>query len=152
MLPLRMNARTYARDTMPSAHASPSHQDLDTVEAASTVLLVFFRIARAWGLSPDEQAILLGVNQATCDAWRDERVDSALPGDTLERLGYILNIYSALQTALPVQERADAWVRAPNRAAMFGGEPVLKRMLSGQVADLKAVADYLAGVHSGDFA
>ena len=95
--------------------------------------------------------MLLGVSQPTCYRWRNDQVASALQGDTLERLGYILNIYAALQILLPIQERADAWVRQPNTAPLFGGEPALKRMLGGRVGDLKVVADYLDAMRGGEF-
>jgi hypothetical protein len=129
----------------------PSVKDLGTVETARKVLRAFFNIAKAWRLTPGEQEVLLGVSQPTCYRWRNDQVASALPVDTLERLGYILNIYAALQILLPVQERADAWVRQANTAPLFGGEPALKRMLGGRVGDLKVVADYLDAMRGGEF-
>jgi hypothetical protein len=129
----------------------PQTTDLGTVEAARKVLRAFFNIAKAWRLVPGEQGALLGVSQPTCYRWRNGQTTAALPGDTLERLGYVLNIYAALQILLPVPERADAWVRQPNTAPLFGGEPALSRMLGGRVGDLKVVADYLDAMRGGDF-
>ncbi|WP_457424277.1 antitoxin Xre-like helix-turn-helix domain-containing protein [Roseateles sp. P5_E7] len=122
------------------------------MEVARTVLRTFFNIARAWNLKASEQCVLLGVSNATCNRWRNNQVKSALSADKLERLGYILNIYAALQTLLPVQERADAWVRERSYAPVFGGESAINRMLGGLVGDLKVVADYLAAAQVGDFA
>lgn len=127
------------------------YKDLGTVEAARKVLRTFFNIAQAWGLSSSEQEVLLGVSQPTCYRWRNGQVASALAADTLERLGYLLNIYAALQMLLPVQERADGWIRLPNTAPLFGGESALKRMLGGRVGDLKVVADYLDAMRGGEF-
>lgn len=78
---------------------SPDSQitGIDTVDAARKLLRAFFRIAEAWQLGPGEQEALLGVNKPTCSRWRDELVTSALGDDTVGRLGYILNIYAALQ-------------------------------------------------------
>lgn len=136
---------------MMKVQEKPQTPDLGTVEAARKVLRAFFNIAKAWQLSPGEQGTLLGVSQPTCYRWRNGQAASALPGDTLERLGYILNIYAALQILLPVPERADAWVRQPNTAPLFGGEPALSRLLGGRVGDLKVVADYLDAMRGGDF-
>jgi hypothetical protein len=61
----------------------------------------------------------------------------------LERLSYVLGIYKSLQILLPEPERADAWVRRPNDAPLFGGGSALGRMLGGQVADLFLVRQYL---------
>jgi hypothetical protein len=63
--------------------------------------------------------------------------------DTLERLSYLLGIYKALQILLPDPQAADEWVRKSNSAPPFGGDSALERMLSGQVADLYVVRQYL---------
>jgi hypothetical protein len=94
-------------------------------------------------LSIAEQLKLLGIgSRSTFFKWRRER-DPKLPGDTLERLSYLLGIYKSLQILLPDPEAADAWIRKPNAAALFGGGSALERMLSGQVADLYVVRQYL---------
>jgi len=106
-------------------------------------LRAFARIADAWGLSIAEQLQLLGIaSRSTFFKWRRER-DPRLPRDTLERLSYLLGIYKSLQILLPDARAADEWVRKPNTAPLFGGRPALERMLSGQVADLFVVRQYL---------
>ena len=139
------------RPAMQQPQKFPQAKDLGTVDVARTVLRTFFNIAQAWQLTSGEQGALLGVSQPTCYRWRNGQVASALSADTLERLGYVLNIYAALQILLPVRERADAWVRQPNTAPLFGGESALKRMLGGRVGDLKVVADYLDAMRGGEF-
>jgi serine/threonine-protein kinase HipA len=143
MAPLWRAGMQYA-STVPAA-------SLGTVNAAHTLLSTFFNIAQRWELAPEEQALLLGVSQTTCDRWRNGQVSGLLTGETLERLSYILNIYAALQILLPYQRRADAWLRQPNTASPFDGEPAISRMLGGSVLDLKSVADYLDAAQVGDF-
>jgi hypothetical protein len=72
-----------------------------------------------------------------------------LPKDTLERLSYIFGIYAALQVLLPRPDAADAWIRKPNAAPLFGGRSALDRMLSGQVGDLFLVRQYLDAQRGG---
>ena len=72
-----------------------------------------------------------------------------LSQDTLERLSYIFGIYAALQVLLPRPEAADAWIKKPNAAPLFGGGSALARMLSGQVADLYVVRQYLDAQRGG---
>ena len=72
-----------------------------------------------------------------------------LDRDTLERVSYVLGIYKALQILLPDAAAADAWVRKPNTAPLFGGKPALQRMLSGNVADLYVVRQYLDAWRGG---
>jgi hypothetical protein len=126
--------------------------DVRSPDTATKVLPVFFRIADAWGLSTSEQQALLGVGKSTLAVWRSGKVKAGLDATVLERLSYVFGIYGALQILLPIPERADAWIRRPNSAPLFGGASALKRMLGGQVADLFAVHAYLNAQRGGDFA
>jgi hypothetical protein len=115
----------------------------DFSSAGGAGLRAFARIAEAWGLTVAEQLKLLGIaSRSTYFKWRREQ-SPRLPQDTLERLSYLLGIYKSLQILLPDPRAADEWVRKPNGAAPFGGGSALERMLSGQVADLYVVRQYL---------
>jgi len=118
--------------------------DLNAVGGAGGAgLRAFVRIAEAWGLTVAEQLKLLGIgSRSTYFKWRREQ-SPRLPQDTLERLSYLLGIYKSLQILLPDPRAADGWVRKPNSAPPFGGRSALERMLSGQVADLYVVRQYL---------
>ena len=109
----------------------------------------FFRIADLWSLSVEEQMTLLGLTaRSTFFKWK-KHPNTVLPKDTLERISYVLGIYKALQALLPNDRAADEWVRCPNAAAGFGGRSALDRMLSGQVADLFVVRQYLDAQQGG---
>jgi len=106
-------------------------------------LRAFVNIADAWGLTVADQLKLLGIgSRSTFFKWRRER-EPRLPRDTLERLSYLLGIYKSLQILLPDARAADEWIRKPNNAPLFGGRSALERMLTGQVADLYVVRQYL---------
>lgn len=123
-------------------------------DLGDAALRAFFGIAERWGLDTDEQRRLLGdPPEARFRRWRLHRQADAKrdePGrDTLERISYLLGIYKDLQILFPEPERADAWVRRPNRAAPFGGHSALERMLSGHVVDLYEVRRYLDAQRGG---
>ncbi|HWH83978.1 MAG TPA: MbcA/ParS/Xre antitoxin family protein [Burkholderiaceae bacterium] len=123
--------------------------DLATPAAAQAALRTFWRIAEAWRLDAAEQGTLLGVGRTTLYQWKKGLVGAALDRHVLERLSYLFGIYAALQILLPVAAEADAWVRKPNAAPLFGGRPALERMLGGQVADLFVVRQYLDAQRGG---
>jgi len=111
--------------------------------AGGAGLRTFARIAAAWHLSIDQQLTLLGIaSRSTYFKWRKEP-RPRLPRDTLERLSYLLGIYKALQLLLPEPRAADEWIHQANGAPLFGGKSALERMLSGNVADLYVVRQYL---------
>ena len=126
--------------------------DLHSPDAAATALHVFFRVADRWGLSATERQTLLGVSGSVFSRWRTGAISAALDPATAERLSYIFRIFEALQVLIPIQERADAWVRQPNTAPLFAGACALDRMLAGRTDDLRAVADFLDAHQGGDFA
>jgi len=128
----------------PAPSAPPAQNDL-----AAPALRTFFRIADAWKLTADEARSLLGSPpRSTFFLWK-RNGDGALSRDTLERISYLLGIYKALQILLPDAVAADAWVRKPNAAPLFGGQPALARMLSGNVADLYVVRQFLDAQRGG---
>ncbi len=119
-------------------------------EISAAGLRAFFNIARDWGLSTDEQMVLLGSpGRSTFFKWKAAPESAELKRDTLERLSYLLGIYKALQILLPDATAADAWVKKPNTAPGFGGRSALDRMLGGNVSDLFAVRQYLDAQRGG---
>jgi uncharacterized protein (DUF2384 family) len=123
--------------------------DLATREAGQALLRTFFAIAEAWRLSPKEAMTLLGLrSRSTYHVWKDGK-SGPLSRDTLERLSYVFGIYKALQMLLASDEAADAWIRRPNAAPIFGGKSALERLMSGNVSDLYEVRRYLDAQRGG---
>lgn len=130
------------------AHA-PGTQPLTPDRLAGAGLRTFFRIAERWQLSAEEQMALLGLTSpSTYYKWKAQGT-SRLPRDTLERISYVFGIYKDLQVLLPDERLADTWVRRPNDHPLFGGESPLRRMLSGNVADLYVVRKHLDAERGG---
>jgi hypothetical protein len=134
---------------VPRQEKSPRPRDWSAAGLSGPALRTYFRIAETWGLSATESRRLLGdPPRSTYFLWK-RTGEAQLSRDTLERVSYVLGIYKALQILLPDQEAADAWVRKPNAAPIFAGRPALDRMLSGNVADLYVVRQYLDAERGG---
>ena len=122
---------------------------LNIGKVSAPALRTLFRIADAWKLSNKEVMVILGSPpRSTFYKWKQGE-QLILPHDVLERISYIFGIYSALQVLLPKPEAADEWIKKPNSAPLFGGRSALDRMLSGQVADLYVVRQYLDAQRGG---
>lgn len=117
--------------------------DFDPEELGATALTAFFNITAAWGLSAEEERILLGSPpRSTFFKWKSEK-RARLSADTLERISYVMGIYKALRILLPTEEAANQWIKKPNAARGFNGKSALDRMLGGRVIDLADVRRYL---------
>ena len=133
-----------------SAILDPGAATVTPQQMAAAGLRAFARIAEAWGLSVDEQIRLLGEPaRSTFFAWRKHPEKASLPRDTLERLSNLLGIWKSLQILLPDAGAADAWVRKPNTAPVFGGRSALQQMLAGNVSDLNLVRRHLDSARGG---
>jgi hypothetical protein len=112
-------------------------------ELGGPALRSFFRLAGHWKLRIADQRKLLGdPPESTFYKWKRQQ-DGSLGRDTLERISYLLGIWKDLQILFPDPAQADAWLHKSNAASLFGGHSALERMLSGNVADLYVVRQYL---------
>ncbi len=132
------------------AHATQTSTPPTNKSMSAAGLRAFFNIASSWGLNTEEQMVLLGApGRSTFFKWKSAPESADLKRDTLERLSYILGIYKALQILLPDAIAADAWVKKPNTAPLFGGKSALDRMLGGNIGDLLALRQYLDARRGG---
>lgn len=118
----------------------------DPAKTASAALRTFFNIADSWNLDSVQSMTLLGFDKRTRSTyfkWKRAPESARLTREKLERLSYIFGIYKALQIILPKADSADTWIHRPNNATTFGGHSALDRMMSGNVADLYVVRQYL---------
>ncbi|VAW24019.1 hypothetical protein MNBD_ALPHA11-2402 [hydrothermal vent metagenome] len=134
-----------AQKTFPKASQETSGERR---HLSGPALRTFFNIADKWNLNADQQMKLLGVGaRSTFYKWKKDG-EVALPRDTLERISYILGIYKSLQVLLPAKA-AHEWIKKSNDAKVFGGRSALDHMLSGNVADLYVVRQYLDAQRGG---
>ncbi|SEF83959.1 MbcA/ParS/Xre antitoxin family protein [Marinobacterium lutimaris] len=118
----------------------------DDRRRSDVALKTFFRITDGWGLSSQQQKVLLGdPPRTTFYKWRNGE-GPTVTRDTLERISYVLGIYKALRILFPTEEQANTWPKKPNRD--FDGDSALDVMLKGSVinlADVRRYLDYMRG-------
>jgi hypothetical protein len=90
---------------------------------------------------------LLAASLRSIARWERDASPARLHRDQLERISYILGIFSGLHAILGDSPIADEWVRRSN--VDFGGMPPIERMLMGNVGDLAYVRAYVDRWRSG---
>jgi uncharacterized protein (DUF2384 family) len=107
---------------------------------------VFFALADRWRLTTDQQITLLGAPaRSTFFKWKKD--GGLVSTDTEERISHLLAIFKALEILFPDPERADGWLRRPNR--FFQNRAALDVMLGGKLADILSVRHYLDAQRGG---
>lgn len=135
---------------MLNAHASPtSHLKTKEDRLSAAAIHNFFGITLEWGLSDNEQTILLAPATPTLfPQMKDYFLGSCelpptIDSNGLTRISYIMGIYKALNILLPNARRASEWLHKPNSATLFEGKSALDLMLQGNVDDLADIRRYL---------
>jgi Protein of unknown function (DUF2384) len=97
-------------------------------------LRAYFRMMELWGIGEEEAAVLLGF---------DHRPTEAEIGiEPLKRISHTIGIYRAIHTLLP-RDSANAWIKKPNSAELFGGKAALELLRTG-TEGFEAVRSHLA--------
>ena len=127
-----------------SAALAPAPPTIASLISPRVALNAFFRIAGRWGLDRVQEEILLQVPERTLYRWKKMPDKATLSHDTLERISYMIGIFTGLHAIFTEGGYADAWIREPNAA--FGGDSALQRMLAGNMSDLLAVRRHVDSV------
>jgi uncharacterized protein (DUF2384 family) len=115
-------------------------------ESSQSALALFFALAEKWSLTTDQQIRLLGAPaRSTFFKWKKE--GGLISEDTFERISHLLSIYKALQILFPDPDRADAWLRRPNK--YFEDYSALDMMLGGKLSDIYRVRLYVDAQRGG---
>jgi hypothetical protein len=102
---------------------------------SAPALRTFFAIAKAWGLSVEEQRGLLGWPPASTFHKYKAGDVGQLNYDMLTRISLIIGIYKALHI-LYEDGLADRWPKLPNSNAQYGGKPALALMIESGIDGL----------------
>lgn len=113
----------------------------------------FLAIADLWGLNEEERRLVLGYpSRSTFHNWAKlarEHGDFTLDVDTLTRISAVLGIHQALGILHAAERDGVAWLRTPNGATVFGGQPPLAFVTSGTQDGLLTVRRFLDAARGG---
>lgn len=131
-----------AVDSKVPVQETPPSERIDGL--AGPALRTFFRIAETWSLDEQEQMRVLGIsNVALLRAWRGgEPIGFDLV--TLQRISLVIGIFKTINILLPDAARADAWMRAPNKARLLQGQSAIAFIIDGGLERLEALRAYLS--------
>lgn len=129
--------------TNPAPHYLPhNQQSISDADKAAAGLTAFFSIAEEWGLSTEQQQILLGSpGRSTYFQWKRNKRGN-LSRDTLDRLSYLLGIYKGLNILFS-GNHVQQWLFNTNDNPMFNQQSPLDYMLTGSLVALADVRRYL---------
>lgn len=122
---------------------------MSAAEATALVKLAL-HIANRWRLSVTELSVVLGTQAEEVEGWRSALGTSGalvlpIADEVRLRIRLIVGIFEALHTLFPDEGRANGWIHRPNTGPGFDGRSAVSVMLSGKLADLQYVYDYVQG-------
>jgi hypothetical protein len=126
----------------------PDFSNLASREKLSgAALRGFFAIAKAWGLTPEQESALLGgIPRSTLFKLRS--TPNTLSQDALTRISYIGGIYKALEILLP-EKHADRWMTSLNDNLLFRGAAPISYAMTFGLPGLHDIRKLLDGVIAG---
>ena len=128
-----------------AATARPAGSRPAAIQPLAAALRAFDQAAVNLGLDIDARLKLLNLGRSKYFELRSEK-EPRLDVDRQDRLGYFLVIYELSGRLVGAPED---WLKAVNRAPLFGGKPPLERLLHGHMEDLIATVSYLKGTYGG---
>ena len=105
-------------------------------------LCAFFNIMDEWDIDISQGKILLGNMKNTRFHELKKLKSGNLSDDELDRLSYIIGIYTALKILFS-DRNAKLWLHNNNQDPLFCGKSPLNYMLSGKLVALSDVRRYL---------
>lgn len=105
-------------------------------------------LAKAWRLTGDEAADLLGVSPSTWDRVRAGTWQGALSQDQLTRVSALVGVYKGLHL-LFADDMADRWPRLQNSGPLFENATPIERMIEGGIPAMIEVRRYVDALRGG---
>lgn len=135
-----------APEPLPPLQQTFADED-DRRRLTPTALKALVRLTRAWKLSQEQAAALLGVSRTTWVRIQSGRWPGPLSQDQFMRASALIGIYKGLHL-LFADKLADRWPKLPNRGPLFGNVSPVDAMIEGGIPlmiDVRRHVDALRG-------
>ena len=124
-------------------HLRPMPKGRQALDLAQAGMRGLARMGDHWGLTVDQQRVLLGDLPKTTYYAILKGEARIVSKDTLERLSLLLGIWANLEILLPNPQSSLAWMQRSHPDPRFAGHSPLAWMLQGTVTALLEVRRYL---------
>jgi hypothetical protein len=122
--------------------------EADRARLTPTALEAVRNLARAWELTGDEMAALLGVSSSTWDRISAGTWKRALSQDQMTRASALIGIFKGLHL-LFVDSMANRWVRLRNAGPLFENRTPIDAMIHGGIPLMLEVRRYVDALRGG---
>jgi Antitoxin Xre-like helix-turn-helix domain len=119
----------------------------DRARLSAVGLKAYLSLAKRWGLSNAEAAMLLGVSASSWDRIKRGR-RPVLSQDQLTRVSALVGIFKGLHL-LFADSMADRWPRLRNKGPLFEQETPIQAMMEGGIPRMIEVRRYVDAVRGG---
>jgi Protein of unknown function (DUF2384) len=105
-------------------------------------------LGKAWGITGNEMAPLLGVSPSTWDRIKSDAWGQALSQDQLTRASAMIGVFKGLHL-LFADAMADRWVRLRNSGPLFANRTPIETMIEGGIPAMIEVRRYVDALRGG---
>jgi hypothetical protein len=105
-------------------------------------------LSKAWSVTGNEMAALLGVSPSTWDRIKGDAWGQALSQDQLTRASAMIGVFKGLHL-LFADAMADRWIRLRNSGPLFGNRTPIETMIEGGIPAMIEVRRYVDALRGG---
>ncbi len=121
---------------------NPEALALTGFKAADNILL-------SWGCTAGQCHTILGISELSYHKFKSASDTTQLNPEQFERVSYLLNIHQALRMTFNTPSNLSGFMGMKNDNAPFDGRTPLAMIASGDLADLREVAQHIDTFKTG---
>lgn len=122
--------------------------ETDRARLTPAALEAVRNLAKAWSVTGNEMAALLGASASTWDRIKGDAWGQTLSQDQLTRASAMIGLFKALHL-LFADAMADRWIRLRNSGPLFGNRTPIETMVEGGIPVMIEVRRYVDALRGG---